>query len=253
MLVEGRNLLKRIVSGFVLTLLLIGALTFAFNGANGITDHSTARTMCEDFKSGDFALHSDVDWWPMFHHDLSRAGFSTSTAPNTNNTVWNVTTDNSVYSSPAVANGMVYATSFDGNVYCVDALTGNEAWSEPSWIGTYSYSSPAVADGKVYAGTLSGNVYCLNASTGDIIWNYLTGKSVFSCPAIADGKVYVGSNDKNVYCLSASTGAKIWNYTTDNVVWSSPAVVDGKVYVGSSDNRVYCLDALTGEPIWNYK
>ena len=190
----------------------------------------------------------EVDWWPMFHHDLSHSGYSTSTAPNTNNTIWNYTTDDSVFSSPAVVDGKIYFGS--DKVYCLDALTGAHIWNYTT--SNSVLSSPAVADGKVYVGSWDNKVYCLDALTGAHIWNYTTGGDVFSSPAVADGKVYVGSWDRKVYCLNALTGTHIWNYTKAYPVDSSPAVADGKVYVGSYDNKVYCLDALTGAHIWNY-
>jgi hypothetical protein len=58
-----------------------------------------------------------VDWWPMFRHDLNHTAYSTSTAPNTNNTIWSYTTGRWVVSSPAVADGKVYVGSWDGKVY----------------------------------------------------------------------------------------------------------------------------------------
>ena len=36
--------------------------------------------------------------------------------------LWSYTTGSEVYSSPAVANGVVYVGSFDGNVYCAGRL-----------------------------------------------------------------------------------------------------------------------------------
>jgi len=193
-----------------------------------------------------------IDWWPMFHHDLSHTGYSTSKAPNTNNTIWSYTTGDDVFSSPAVVHGKVYVGSGDHNVYCLNASTGDFVWNYTT--GEWVDSSPAVADGKVYVGSHDNNTYCLNASTGAHIWNYTTGEWVdwFSSPAVADGKVYVGSSDANVYCLNASTGDFIWNYTTGEWVDSSPAVAYGKVYVGSGDSNVYCLNASTGDFIWNY-
>jgi outer membrane protein assembly factor BamB len=55
-----------------------------------------------------------------------------------------------VYSSPAVANGVVYVGSFDSNVYALNASTGAKLWSY--YIGGEVYSSPAVANGVVYVG-----------------------------------------------------------------------------------------------------
>lgn len=60
------------------------------------------------------AQQSTIDWWPTFHHDLTHAGYSTSTSPNTNQILWNYTTGGPVYASPAVADGIVYVGSIDG-------------------------------------------------------------------------------------------------------------------------------------------
>ncbi len=194
--------------------------------------------------------NSQVDWWPMFHHDLNHTGYSTSIAPNTNQVSWSYRTGHGMNSSPAVADGKVYVGSWDDNVYCLDALNGDSIWSYTT--GGNVSSSPAVDDGKVYVGSYDEKVYCLDASNGDFIWSYTTGGWVSSSPAVADGKVYVGSYDEKVYCLDASSGDSIWSYTTGDDVFSSPAVVGGKVYVGSDDNNVYCLDAINGDFIWSY-
>ena len=55
-----------------------------------------------------------------------------------------------VYSSPAVANGVVYVGS-DDNVYALNARTGALLWSYTT--GEYVVSSPAVANGVVYVGS----------------------------------------------------------------------------------------------------
>jgi outer membrane protein assembly factor BamB len=163
---------------------------------------------------------------------------------------WSYTTGSFVFSSPAVANGVVYVGSYDGNVYALNASTGALLWSFPT--GNAVDSSPAVANGVVYIGSGDNNVYALNASTGALLWSFPTGSSVESSPAVANGVVYVGSDDNNVYALNASTGAKLWSYTTFGVVFSSPAVANGVVYVGSDDKNVYALNASTGAKLWSY-
>jgi uncharacterized repeat protein (TIGR03803 family) len=142
------------------------------------------------------------------------------------------------FSSPAVANGMVYVGS-GGNVYALKANTGAKLWSYTT--GRRVFSSPAVVNGVVYVGSDDGNVYALNASTGAKLWSYATGGAVDSSPAVANGVVYVGSDDGNVYALNAKTGALLWSYTTSNDVESSPAVANGVVYVGSDDGNVYAF------------
>jgi len=97
-------------------------------------------------------VNAAVDWWPMFHHDLNHTGYSNSTAPNTNNIIWNYrTNDKVVWSSPAVVDGKVYIGSGDGNVYCLEATTGTQIWNYTTndWVA----SSPAVVDGLKYGTT----------------------------------------------------------------------------------------------------
>ena len=217
--------------------------------------------------SGDSVLIKNPGaWWPMFHHDLWHNGYSTSTAPSTNQTLWNSTISGGagVTSSPAVAGGLVYVGSvYPGhNVYCWNATTGALKWSYTT--GDEVESSPAVVDGLVYVGSNDGKVYCLNASATPmtaskrLIWSYTTGNAVFSSPAVIGGLVYVGSDDYKVYCLNASatpmTASQrlIWNYTTGDHVPSSPAVAGGLVYVGSDDYNIYCLNATNGRLVWRY-
>ncbi|NIO11827.1 MAG: PQQ-binding-like beta-propeller repeat protein, partial [Deltaproteobacteria bacterium] len=51
------------------------------------------------------------DWWPMFRHDLSHTGSTTSMGPDTNNVLWTFPTGDMVYSSPAVVDSKVYVGS----------------------------------------------------------------------------------------------------------------------------------------------
>jgi outer membrane protein assembly factor BamB len=228
---------SKAVLGLVLMLLLTCVLASAVN-IQPVKASGTIYIRADG--PTDSSLTEVIDWWPMFHHDLTHTGYSTSTAPNTNKTIWSYTTGLDVYSSPAVADGKVYIGSDDGKVYCLDAITGALIWSHE--IGGSVLSSPAVAYGKVYIGSDDYKVYCLDATTGAFIWSYTTGGGVESSPAVADGKVYIGSYDHKVYCLDAITGALIWSYTTGYPgISSSPAVADGKVYIGSGDHNVYAF------------
>jgi serine/threonine-protein kinase len=74
-----------------------------------------------------------------------------------------------VYSSPALANGVVYVGSEGGNVYALNATTGAKLWSYDT--RDYVNSSPAVANGVVYVGSINDNVYALNAATGAKLWS----------------------------------------------------------------------------------
>jgi len=69
---------------------------------------------------------------------------------------WSYQTGDMVNSSPAVANGVVYVGSDDGNLYALRASTGEVIWKYAS--GEPVDSSPAVANGVVYMGSDDGNL-----------------------------------------------------------------------------------------------
>ena len=168
---------------------------------------------------------------------------------------WSYTTGNKVFSSPAVAGGVVYVGSYDCNLYALSAATGALVWKFTTGNAAVCYavySSPAVAGGVVYVASSDGTVYALNAATGAKLWSYTAGGLVISSPAVANGVVYVGSYDDNVYALNAATGALLWKFTTGSYVLSSPAVANGVVYASSLDGNVYALNAATGIKLWNY-
>jgi outer membrane protein assembly factor BamB len=199
-----------------------------------------------------------VDWWPMFHHDLNRTGYSTSTAPTTNQTLWSRTISGYTSSYPAVVGGLVFVGSENNNVYALNATTGAQVWSFAT--GGAVASPPAVANGFVYVGSNDGNVYALKAATGAFVWSFPTGNVVWSSPAVANGVVYVGSASNKIYALKAATGALVWSFTPGSSssgfancgVWSSPAVAGGVVYVGAADNNTYALSAATGALVWSF-
>jgi len=173
---------------------------------------------------------------------------------NTGAKLWSYNASTST-ASPAVANGVVYSDSTDGNFYALDARTGARLWSFNT--GSDDFSSPAVANGVVYVGsgrTNNNNLYALNAQTGAKLWSYTAGSYVDSSPTVVDGVVYFVSEDFNVYALNAKTGVKLWNYTMDSgvAVATGPAVANGVVYVGSWTGTLYALNAENGAELWSF-
>ena len=70
---------------------------------------------------------------------------------------WQHDINGAVYSSPAVANGVVYIGCNDKKLYALDAKTGSKLWDYTT--GYRIYSSPSVVNGAVYVGSLDNNVY----------------------------------------------------------------------------------------------
>ena len=152
--------------------------------------------------------------------------------------IWKFATGGGVFSSPAVADGVVFVGSWDAKVYALNATTGAQVWSYSADYWWY-WSSPAVAGGIVFVGSQDGYVYALNAATGALVWSYATGDTVDSSPTVVGGVVFVGSNDGKVYAFGAC------------------ALIPGDI---NGDGRVSLVDLVLltkaygsrpGDPNWN--
>ncbi len=152
-----------------------------------------------------------------------------------------------IWSTPAVAEHVLYVSSSDNNLYALSAGTGNLLWK--SQTGSFD-SSPAVAHSIVYVGSDDSNVYALNSSTGALVWKYATGGAVESSPAVEEGTVYVGSDDDNLYAFDAKTGALRWKVATGGPVTTAPAIANGMVYFASYDTNLYAVRATDGFLFW---
>jgi outer membrane protein assembly factor BamB len=191
-----------------------------------------------------------IDWWPMFHHTENQTGFSSSTAPNSNDVLWSYQTGYFITSSPNVVDGKVFIGSLDKKFYCFDMIEGNNIWNF-STNGKISGSS-AYYEGKVYFGAQDSNFYCLNAENGSEIWNYNTNFMIESSPTINSDMVFFGSSDGSFYCLDANNGSFKWEFSAGNVIWTSPAISGNKIYFGSLSGDLFCLNKTNGNLIWTY-
>ena len=103
----------------------------------------------------------------VYRADLERTGVYPSGGPTKRpKLVWKFKTGaDSVVSSPAVLDGVVYVGSADHFVYAVDAKSGEQRWKFET-NGSIS-SSPAVSDGVVYivSGGADICLYALDAAT----------------------------------------------------------------------------------------
>ncbi len=176
---------------------------------------------------------------------------------------WEVKADAQVQASPAVADGIVYASSIRGTLYAMNAETGEVIWEKT--VGkdevqrAWMYYSPTVVDGVVYQAYSTGSggkMMALDARTGAEIWNVplAGGWIVESTPVVQDGKIYVGGDGGWLISLDASTGKELWRKKpAGGWMHSMPSISDGRIYMGYGGGLLVTLDAATGKELWRYK
>jgi outer membrane protein assembly factor BamB len=117
--------------------------------------------------------------------------------------LWSASAGAAVEHPPALAGGLLYVPTADGDlvVFDVDACGGgtcSPAWSAPS-PGPIS-AQPAVAGGVVFVGTASGALRAFDAggcgaATCVPLWSAETGSAITGDPAVSSGHVFAGTAD----------------------------------------------------------
>lgn len=125
---------------------------------------------------------------------------------------WSLQMPNTVTTTPAYANGVLYFGCADGKFYAATAA-GKIKWTTPANIGAKSYSSPIVAGDSVIIAANRGTLVALNAETGVMRWSYTilpssleTGVksdyvNIIAAPAVSDGTLYVLADDGALYAF----------------------------------------------------
>ncbi len=171
---------------------------------------------------------------------------------------WVFKTGGKIYSTPAVANGVVVVGSSDNHIYGVDSKTGKEIWRVKA--NKAVLGSPNIYKGKAYIGASDGIFRCIDLKTGRVIWSFDKVKGyVSTLPTIADGKVIFGSWGNGFYALDVHTGKVVWEWDNGhtNRMFSAaacyPVVANNRVFIVAPDRFMTALDLKTGKVIWREK
>ncbi len=204
--------------------------------------------------------------------------------------IWRFACEDEVRASVAVVDGVVFAPSYDNNLYALEAASGKFAWKYAA-SGSIA-TTPVFADNTVAFGATDGVVYAVEARSGRLVWTVPTGAKIFSSPAVEFGHLFIGSDDRHLYAIHMGGGRQAWRYQADGPVrtrpllhenmiffacqvgmvyalslnrdtrWrfrarrgilSSPVVGEGLVFVGSLDWNFYALDLRSGWAAWKYR
>src|SRR5438128_1303628 len=187
---------------------------------------------------GALSVSSTADW-PMYQHDSAHGGYSSASRLDSSNVsslteAWNFKMGGWVTGTPIVADGRVYAGSWDGKMYALRESDGSLLWSFTADLSSdecgYSYGidgTAAVSSGKLYFGSAGCVLYALDASSGNLIWrtqldDWREGFHLWSSPLLAGGKIYVGLGSHcdhpcdrgRVVCVDATTAQVLWTFDT---------------------------------------
>lgn len=164
-----------------------------------------------------------------------------------------------IMSAPLLHEGRIYFGAYNGVIYCLDAASGTEIWSQSygEWVG----ASPIVVPkhGLVYFGIeyarpwAQGSIGAFALDTGVRVWEHLVKKLQHGSPAYWHGGDLIlwGSADHEMVALEAGTGDVVWAFPTRRSVKYAPAIDEERGYCAfaSFDTSIYVLDVRNGKKL----
>jgi outer membrane protein assembly factor BamB len=189
---------------------------------------------------------------PMFRGDSAHTGQLGGPAPVGHPVItWRYDSGGEITSTAAVADGLIFFTGKRGDLFSVDAASGELRWQ--AHLGEYVLgSSPAVVDGSVYVAGGFG-LYSFEAETGKERWKLPIQYAAQSSPTVSGGMVYVASQDGRLYGVDTQTGQQQWSYNAEGLIFSSPAASGPLVYIGTDDGQIHAVSAESGNRVWKAK
>ena len=199
---------------------------------------------------------------------------------------WNFA-EGEIYTTPVYDSATLYATSYDGNLFAINPVSGSEIWRY--YAGNTIDTSPSVAGNTIVIGTKDGHVHAVNTTNGKAAWIFNGTRRVNGILA-TNSLVYVTTQGM-VYAFERTSGVLRWNVSTDNMTtgigastsdiyfgsgdylvaldarngferwrvktgagWkAAPEFAQNIVYYGTTDQRVHAIDSATGEERWAFK
>jgi outer membrane protein assembly factor BamB len=190
-----------------------------------------------------------ADNWTQFRGNARLTGIAASALAAAPTLRWTFEAGEAIDSSPAIADGTVYAATSNGDLVAIELASGKLRWKYTTG-GQIGESSPAVSGGLVFFGDLDGTVHAVNAADGTRVWTFKTGGEVKSSPTLAGDLLLIGSYDTHLYALESRTGKLRWKVQTEGPVHATPAVHGDVVYITGCDERLRGLRLATGAPLF---
>jgi len=115
-------------------------------------------------------------------------------------TVWSHPLGRHTMSTPAVADGLVFAADSMRTFHCLDAATGEAVWTHE--LDGEVWASALVADGKVYIGSRRGGFYTFALSRTKRLLGEVHLDAPISATAVAANRVLYVATGRTLYALT---------------------------------------------------
>ena len=176
--------------------------------------------------------------------------------------VWSVRPGGPLRGAPSVADGTLYVTSQDNQIYSMKTADGTTNWSNAASLeiaGVFGSAAPAIAQGTIVAGFSSGELNAYRYENGRLVWQDALARTSMSTgvaslsdidahPVIDGGQVFAVGQGGRMVALELNSGQRLWELNIAGI--ATPWVAGEWVYVVTSDAKLIALARTNGKVRW---
>lgn len=166
--------------------------------------------------------------------------------------VWTFTREGSLADSSPILDeqrGQLYIGSGSGNLYAIDAETGEQSWVYETETGSAITATPVLNSGDVYVGTNDGTLLRVDANSGNKKKQAQLDAGIYGQPLVHKRRVYVLTETGTIHARYAQSFNEDWKRETGgDGVRSAPIGVEGAIYIAT--DAVYKLRSRSGDIEW---
>jgi len=195
---------------------------------------------------------------------LAATAFGTVVAldPSNGKQLWSKNLGVPIRTAPTAANGRVFVTAVNNQVFALSVADGSTIWkfrSTGESAGLIGNTSPAVADGYVVVPYTTGDLITFKAENGRVVWtDSLTRKGRLSSlsnlndiagrPVIYKGRVIAISHSGRLAGIDIKTGERLWSRNFPGT--QTPWLAGEYLFFVSSDNILMAISHSDGKIRW---
>jgi outer membrane protein assembly factor BamB len=176
--------------------------------------------------------------------------------------VWSVRPGGPLRGAPSVADGTLYVTSQDNQIYSLKMADGATNWSNAASLeiaGVFGSAAPAIGQGTIVAGFSSGELNAYRYENGRLVWQDALSRTSMSTgvaslsdidanPVIDGGQVFAVGQGGRMVALELNSGQRLWELNISGI--ATPWVAGEWVYVVTSDAKLIALARSNGKVRW---
>jgi hypothetical protein len=198
--------------------------------------------------------------WPTLRGNPQRTGFTSTPLSPPYRLAWATEFDGERLGTalePIVARGRVFIATHRGNLYALDATSGQPLWRFAS--DAPFLQAPAAAADLVVAADAAGGLFTLDAATGHPRWtlslptepDLATAGGCSAAPLIIDRMVALGTRGGWLIARDLDTGARRWQQHIGAPIRQTSALAGHRLIVTAEDLVVRAFDLRSGTPLWS--